>query len=352
MPRNDMTIRLAGEAGQGVESGGAGFAKALTDAGLWLHTTSEFMSRIRGGLNFFQARVAEHPLYSHVEKVHLLLAFSEEAVTENVGAVVPGGAVLYDEGFKLKADVITRHGVQAFPAPLTRLAQEVGGNKIMMNTCALGATAGLTDFDFQYIADIIKTNFRRKGDAVVESNLKVARAGYDYARQQYGVKFEWKISPLAGTPPRMVINGNQAIGVGALAAGCKFCSGYPMTPSSSIIEYIASQATRFGVVMKQTEDEVAALLMAIGAGYAGARAMTATSGGGFALMTEAIGLAGMAEVPVVIAESQRPGPSTGMPTKTEQGDLLFCVHASQGEFPKIVLAVSTIEDCFALSARA
>ena len=349
---NDLSIRLAGEAGQGVESGGAGFASALNHGGLWLHTYPEYMSRIRGGLNFFQIRVAEHPLWSHHEGIQMLLAFSPEAITECGPHVVRGGALLFDEGLKVDTAAAVRRGAQLFSMPLTKVAQEIGGNKIMANTCGLGALAGIVEYPFEFIADVIKTNFKRKGDAVVDGNLKVAQEGYRIATERYAKSFDWKISPLKDRPDRMLINGNQALAVGSIAAGCRFISGYPMTPASSVLEFMASHATKYDIVVKQTEDEIAAICFAIGAGNVGARAMTATSGGGFSLMVEALGLAGMAEVPVVIIEAQRPGPATGMPTKTEQGDLLFALFASQGEFPRIVLAPGTQEECFHTAVRA
>jgi 2-oxoglutarate ferredoxin oxidoreductase subunit alpha len=349
---NNVTIRLAGEAGQGVESGGAGFSKALSHGGLWLHAYSEYMSRIRGGLNFFQIRVADHPLWSHTEGVQVLLAFSPEAVSEYGAHIVPGGALMYDETLKFDRDAVTRRKVQLFGMPLTKIAQDVGGNKIMANTCGLGALAGILEYPFEFVGDVIRRNFARKGEAVVQGNLKVAEEGYRVGRERYAPSFDWKVAPLPDRPDRMLVNGNQALAMGAIAAGCRFMSGYPMTPASSILEYIAAHARQFDIVVKQTEDEIAAICFAIGAGNAGARALTATSGGGFSLMVEALGLAGMAEVPVVIVEAQRPGPSTGMPTKTEQGDLLFALFASQGEFPRIVLAPGTQEGCFHAAVRA
>jgi 2-oxoglutarate/2-oxoacid ferredoxin oxidoreductase subunit alpha len=349
---NDMTIRLAGEAGQGVESGGAGFAQALSHGGLWLHNYSEYMSRIRGGLNFFQIRVSDHPIWSHHEAVQVLLAFSPEAVTEYGSHIAPGGALMFDDTLKFDRDAVQRRGVQLYGMPLTKVAQEIGGNKIMANTAGLGALAGIVEYPFDFVGDVIRRNFRRKGDAVVEGNLKVAQEGYRVAREKYAASFDWKVSPLDVRPDRMLINGNQALAVGAISAGCRLMSGYPMTPASSVLEFMASHATKYDIVVKQTEDEIAAICAAIGAGNAGARAMTATSGGGFSLMAEALGLAGMAEVPVVIVEAQRPGPSTGMPTKTEQGDLLFALFASQGEFPRIVLAPGTQEECFDAAVRA
>jgi 2-oxoglutarate ferredoxin oxidoreductase subunit alpha len=349
---NDLTIRLAGEAGQGVESGGAGFAKALSHGGLWLHAYSEYMSRIRGGLNFFQIRVSDHPVWAHTEGVHVLLAFSPEAVGEYGSHIVRGGALLFDDALKFDHDALTRRQVQLFSMPLSKIALEVGGNKIMANTCGLGALAGIVEYPFDFVADVITKNFARKGDAVVGGNLKVAEEGYRVAKSKYAASFDWKVVPLKERADRMLINGNQAIAVGAIAAGCRFMAGYPMTPASSILEFIAGHAKKHDIVVKQTEDEIAAICFTIGAGNAGARALTATSGGGFSLMVEALGLAGMAEVPVVIVEAQRPGPSTGMPTKTEQGDLLFALFASQGEFPRIVLAPGTQEECFHTAVRA
>ena len=349
---NNVTIRLAGEAGQGVESGGAGFAQALSHGGLWLHTYTEYMSRIRGGLNFFQIRASDHPLWSHTEGVHLLLAFSPEAVTDYGPHMVRGGALMFDEGLKFDQGAVTRRGTQLYAMPLAKIAQELGGNKIMMNTCGLGALAGIIEYPFEFVADVITKNFARKGDEIVQGNLKVAQEGYKVGRERYATQFDWKVSPLDARPDRMLINGNQAIGVGAIAAGCRFIAGYPMTPASSILEFLAAHAKTYDIVVKQTEDEIAAICFAIGAGNSGARSMTATSGGGFSLMVEALGLAGMAEVPVVIVEAQRPGPSTGMPTKTEQGDLLFALFASQGEFPRIVLAPGTQEECFHTTVRA
>jgi len=349
---NDMSIRLAGEAGQGVESGGAGFAKALSHGGLHLHAYSEYISRIRGGLNFFQIRVSDRPLWAHTEGVHILLAFSPEAVSDYGPHIVPSGALMFDDALKFDHDAIARRKVQLFSMPLTKIAQDIGGNKIMANTCGLGALAGVVEYPFEFVADVIKTNFARKGDAVVQGNLRVAEEGYRVGRERYAAGFEWKVSPLGERPDRMLINGNQALSVGAIAAGCRFMAAYPMTPASSILEFIAAHAKKFDIVVKQTEDEIAAICFAIGAGHAGARPMTGTSGGGFSLMVEALGLAGMTEVPVVIVEAQRPGPSTGMPTKTGQGDLLFALFASQGEFPRIVLAPGTQEECFRDAVRA
>ncbi|HLH23375.1 MAG TPA: 2-oxoacid:acceptor oxidoreductase subunit alpha [Chloroflexota bacterium] len=348
---NDLTIKIGGEAGQGVESSGAGFAKALARAGLWIYGLQDYMSRIRGGHNFYQIRASDQEVWTFRDAVQMLLPFTPEAVERHWREVVPGGAVLHDTSVKFDAAPLREHGLKLFALPLLKIAEEQGGSRIMMNTAALGAVAGITEFDFAYIEDIIATNFKRKGGPVVEGNLKVARYAYEVAREQFAADYEWKLVARPG-PQRMLINGNQAIALGAIAGGCRFISGYPMTPATSILEYMNSKAHQFGIVCKQTEDEISGILTAIGAAHAGVRAMSATSGGGFSLWAEALGFAGMTETPLVLVDSQRGGPSTGLPTRTEQSDLAFVLHASHGEFPRLVLAPGTIEECFYTAARA
>ena len=349
---NRFQVRLGGEAGQGVESGGAGFARAVMRAGLHCFGLQDYMSRIRGGHNFYQIRVSEDPLYTFDDSLHLLLAFNRETVDLHWKDLVEGGGVLHDQAIKVPADELGDRGVRDFSMPLTKIAEQEGGHRIMMNTAAIGAMAGITSFPFEWIANVVENNFKRKGSDTVDKNLRVAEVAYKDAQEQFGVDFPWKLQALPGAPQRMLMNGNQAIAMGALAAGCKFISTYPMTPASTITEWLAAHAARFGIVQKQTEDEIAAILMAIGAAHAGVRAMTASSGGGFCLMVEALGLAAVTETPLVIAEVQRAGPSTGLPTRTEQSDLEFVLYASHGEFPRIVVAPGTIEQCFEAGHRA
>jgi 2-oxoglutarate ferredoxin oxidoreductase subunit alpha len=348
---NDFSLKIGGEAGQGVESSGAGFAKALARAGLWIYGLQDYMSRIRGGHNFYQVRVSDHEIWTFRDAVHMLLPFTPEAVERHWREIVPGGAMLYDSALKFDTAPLEAAGVKLFALPLLKIAEEQGGSRIMMNTAALGAVAGITEFAFEYIQDIIETNFKRKGPKVVEGNLKVARYAYEAGRDQFAAQYDWKLVARPG-PQRMVINGNQAIALGAIAAGCRFISGYPMTPATSILEYMNSKAHQFNIVAKQTEDEISGILAAIGAAHAGVRAMSATSGGGFSLWAEALGFAGCTETPVVLVDAQRAGPSTGLPTRTEQSDLAFVLHASHGEFPRIVLTPGTIEECFYQAARA
>lgn len=353
MIKNQVNIKLGGEAGQGVESSGMGFARAIARAGLHIFGVQDYMSRIRGGHNWYQVRVSEKPIYAHEPKVQILIALDERTVNEHLDEVVEGGAVIYDEGLKVDEGEIKKRGVIPMPLPLLRFAEELGGSKLMLNTAAVAAAAGITEFDLSYPESVIRDNFgRRKGSDIADRNIRVAEAAYEEARRLYSHLFEWKLEAIPDAPKRMVLNGNQALGLGALAAGCKFVASYPMTPASSLFEFMCTQARKFGIVVRQSEDEISGLLHCIGAAHAGVRAFACTSGGGFSLMVESLSLAGSTETPVVIVIAQRPGPATGMPTRTGQEELLFALHAGHGEFPRAVLAPGTIEQCFYEMARA
>lgn len=345
MITNQMTIRIGAAAGDGVESSGAGFCKALARSGLHVFGLPDYYSRIRGGHNFFSIRVSDQPLYSHAEPVHLLLALTEETITRHRDKVVKGGAIVYDSGLKVSLEQWPGNDVLYLPVPLSDIAKEKAGTVLARNTVALGVAAGMTGFDLEQMESVIRDNFARKGQAVVDGNLAAIEAGYQEGRKQ-AADFPFRLERNPDAPPRMVVNGTQAFSLGALAGGCRFVAGYPMTPGSPVLHWMAAHAARYGVVTKHTEDEIAAINMAIGAAHVGARALVPTSGGGFALMVEALGLAGMTETPVVIYSAQRPGPSTGLPTRQEQADLLFMLHASQGEFPRFLLAPGTHEECF------
>jgi 2-oxoglutarate ferredoxin oxidoreductase subunit alpha len=339
-----MTIRIGGEAGMGLESSGVGFAKALTRGGLYAYGLPDYYSRIRGGHNFFSIRVSPRPLYSHTEPIHLLLALDEETVRRHVDDIVSGGAVVHDVDDDV-AEEVHRSDVRSFAVPLTELAREKGGREIMRNTVAFGVAAGLMGFDPTHLESVIRGNFAPKGQKVIDANLRVAEAGVE-AAQPFQVDFPFRMEAVADAPPRMILNGNEAFALGALAGGCRFVATYPMTPGSPVLHWFAAHADGYGAVIKHTESEIAAINMAIGAGFMGARAMCPTSGGGFSLMVEALGLAGITEVPVVVYNAQRPGPATGLPTRTEQADMLFVMHASQGEFPRFVMAPGTLEESF------
>lgn len=341
---NELTIRIGGEAGMGLESSGAGFAKALTRGGLYAFGLPDYYSRIRGGHNFFSIRISPDPLVSHAEPVHLVLALDMETVRRHTEDVVDGGAVVYEEGEEIP-DGLRRSGVSFFPVPLTKLAEEKGGRAIMRNTVAFGVAAGLMGFDPSYLESVIRDNFAAKGEKVIDANLRAVEAGVN-ASQAVQDDFPFGISAVPDAPARMILNGNEAFAMGALAGGCRFVATYPMTPGSPVLHWFAARADEYGAVIKHAESEISSINMAIGAAYQGARVMCPTSGGGFSLMVEALGLGGITETPVVIYNAQRPGPATGLPTRTEQADLLFMMHASQGEFPRFILTPGTIEESF------
>lgn len=355
MSKNDMTITIGGEAGQGVESSAGGFARALARGGLHIFDVRSYYSRIRGGHNFAHIRVSDKPLFSHTEPTHLLLALTEEAIRRHYADIPAGGAILYDEALAVSQDMwdrVEQAGVLRFPLPMLKFAEELGGAAVMMNTAATAAAAGITGFPYVHIENIIRQNFKKKGDKITGANLRVADAAYTQAQKLYAGGFEHRLEEIPGAPPRLFLNGNEAFAFGALAGGCRFVSGYPMTPGSPVLEWMAAHANEYGLVIKHTEDEIAAICMAIGAGHVGARSLVPTSGGGFSLMVEALGFAGMSETPVVIYNAQRPGPSTGLPTRQEQADMLFSIWASQGEFPRLVLAPGTHEEAFHIGKTA
>ncbi len=348
---NDITVLIGGAAGQGVESGGAGLALAAARAGLHVFAHSDVRSRIRGGDNFNQVRLAHRSVYSHSLKADLLVALTPESVSAHAGELAEGAGVILPEGIELGDLATTRTDLVPMRLPLMKIAKDEG-SRLMLNTGALAAAAAIVGVPLDAILSVITRNFSRKGAETAESNVRVAEAAYVMAQREYASTFSHRINPPAVPEQLLLMNGNQAFALGALAGGCRFFAAYPMTPATTIIEWLAALPGEYGVVCKHSEDEIAAVCMAIGASFAGARAMTATSGGGFCLMVEAMGLAGMTEVPVVIVNAQRGGPSTGLPTRTEQSDLLFAIHAGQGEFPRIVLAPGTVEECFEAGWRA
>ena len=347
----DVTFKFGGEAGQGVETTGRAFARSVVRAGLHVFGYQDYHSRIRGGHNYYQIRVSDREVHSHNEQVHVLLPFTQVTVNEHLREVVPGGAVVLDPALGIDEKQIAATGARPMPVPLQQIALNEGGDVVMANTAATGAAAGLVGLDLEVVSGVVRDSFGKKGGPVVEKNLKVAAAAYGFARDTYARDFAFKLTGRQSSP-RMMISGNDALAMGALVGGVKFVAGYPMTPGSPILEWLAAHSAEYGLVTKHAEDEIAAVNMIIGAAQMGARSLTTTSGGGFCLMVEALGLAGMTEVPVVVIDVQRPGPATGHATRHEQGDLLFLIHAAQGEFPRIVLAPGTVEQCFEAGYRA
>jgi 2-oxoglutarate ferredoxin oxidoreductase subunit alpha len=236
--------------------------------------------------------------------------------------------------------------------PLGKLATKAGKSKIMVNTAATGAAFSAMGFDLQPLLDRLEEEFAAKGQAAVDNNKNSAGAGYTYVRENFKGAHRCQIPPAPVSRKKMLINGSQAMALGAVCSGLKFYSGYPMSPSTPIMEFVASVAKDYNIILEPAEDEIAAINMVIGASFAGVRAMTATSGGGFCLMVEGLGLAGMTETPAVIVVAQRAGPSTGLPTRTEQADLRFVIHAAHGEFPRAVFAPGNAEQAFYLMGKA
>ncbi len=345
MSDNRVSIKIGGEAGYGILTAGTSLGKAFSRGGLNVHTYSEFPSLIRGGHNSYQICAAPEPIYSHWDKIQVLLALNQETIQLHWPELTPGGGIIYDDRkVKLKEGLVGRSNVHTAAVPLEDLAEKAGG-KIMMNTVSLGAALSMCDFPYEYLESSLRDQFARK-PKVADQNAEAARAGYDFVSEHHAKLRPAHVRPVEGAPKRILIPGNEAAALGALRAGAKFHAQYPMTPASSVLHFMAAHETSYKIVAKQVEDEIAAVNFAIGANFAGARGMVATSGGGFSLMVEALGMAGMAEVPLVIMEVQRPGPSTGLPTWTDQGDLQFVVHASQGEFPRMVIAPGDQEELF------
>ncbi|MGA9387638.1 MAG: 2-oxoacid:acceptor oxidoreductase subunit alpha [Candidatus Bathyarchaeia archaeon] len=354
MKVNDFSFLIGGEAGAGISRSGFLLAKACMRGGLSVFGVNDYQSLIRGGHNFYIVRISDGEIYSQPDHVDLLIALNAQTVLRHKDELVSGGGIIYDENdIDLKAETFDRKDLKLYPIPLKKIVVDElkePHNLIMRNTVALGATIALTDYDFALLKEILRDTFKPE---VAESNIKAARKGYDYIKQNFKSEFEYRLkkTETAGKK-RVFLTGNEAVGLGALKAGCKFYVSYPMTPTTGLLHFMTSNERSYGMITMQPEGEVAAINMITGAAFAGTRVMTATSGGGFCLMSEGLGMTGMTETPVVVMVGQRPGPSTGLPTYSAQGDLRFVIHASQGEFPRVVIAPGDIEECFYETLRA
>jgi 2-oxoglutarate ferredoxin oxidoreductase subunit alpha len=341
----DYSIKIGGEAGQGIQTIGDTLSKVFSRCGYNVFTHQDYMSRVRGGHNFYQIRVSDAEISASRTPIDILVALDRDSVVLHRGELSSIGLVVYDSAvLKEKHD-----GPQFFDVPLLDLAIKSGGDKIMANTVATGTVLGMLGLSTDIFLEILRETLSKKGEAVFAANIKAAQAGHEFAGREC-LRCEFSAATVGSE--KMLIGINEAVGIGALASGCKFYSAYPMTPSTGIMLYIASKAKEYGVVVEQAEDEIAAINMALGASFAGVRAMTGSSGGGFALMVEGLSLAAMTETPVVIALAQRPGPATGLPTRTEQGDLLFALNAGHGEFPRVIFAPGTPEQALFLTNKA
>jgi len=350
MKREDISVLVGGEAGQGITRSGSLLAKALMRAGLNVFGVNDYPSVIRGSHNFYQLRASNDEVSSQGDELDLVLALNKETVLLHEAELAKGGGVVHDEGVSFEEEELKRDDVSLYPVPLRGIVEEIGGTPIMMNTVALGAASALIGLDPEILKGVIADTFSGRID-IIDANSSAIQMGHDHVMGHRGVyQFDVEYSP--EERDRIMPTGNDAVALGAIQAGCRFYAAYPMTPASPVLHYLIANDVEAGMIVVQSESEIAAATSIVGASFAGLRAMTATSGGGFCLMTEALGLAAMTENPIVVMLGQRPGPSTGMATYTSQGDLLFALHASQGEFPRVVLAPGDVDECFYLTMEA
>ncbi|MBF0469670.1 MAG: 2-oxoacid:acceptor oxidoreductase family protein, partial [Desulfamplus sp.] len=352
--KTDITVKIGGEAGQGIQTIGTLLAEVCHSAGLFIFSIDDFESRIRGGHSFNLLRISNQPVMAPGETPDILVAIDQKTMNLNKGMLAPDSLVI------LNGDTDTSDNDRESDAnqdlssakilkiPLKGLAKEAGG-LITANTVAAGCIFSVLGTPFEMLKELLVKKFKAKGEKIIDLNINAAKKGYDAAGDvRYKTGFDWN----ASETDRMVINGARAAGLGALASDCRFFPFYPMSPATGVISSVVPYAGKLPVVVEQAEDEIAAVNMAIGASFAGVRSLTSTSGGGFCLMTEGLGLAAMTETPLVIVNAQRPGPATGLPTRTGQGDLLFVINASQDDFPKFVLAPGTPAETFETMKRA
>ena len=335
MENGSANILIGGEAGQGLQTIGPIFARSLMRSGFSVHVTQTYESRVRGGHNTFAIRLGTEEVLAPREEVDILIAFSEETIDVHQKEMSPKGYTIGNATWK-------RNDKNWIGVPL-----EEFGKEIYWNTALIGVAASLLGLEKQVVAGVIKDSL---GKGKFEENLKVLEASYYWLEGQSHNRE--KLPSILNPPRRLLLNGHEAVALGAISAGLKFCAFYPMSPSTSIAQTMIEWAKDTNLVVVQAEDEIAAINLAVGASYAGVPSMVPTSGGGFALMVETVSLAGVSETPVVIVIGQRPGPATGLATRTEQGELWFVLHAGHGEFARAIFTPGTIEECFYLTRKA
>lgn len=344
MPENDLVVRVGGDSATGgIVTTGEVFARIAAYAGLEVYTTRTIPAEIKGGHVMFQARIAPEMVWSQGDDLDMLIAFDQESIDRYYKLIRSGGILIYNSN---DSKPPAANGVTQYPLALDELAKKINFQR-GRNIITIGAMVKLFDLPYDTATTIVEKQLGRKAE-MLEQNLLALKTGYDYIEQNVTKTAPYHLTPRKGAvdEERLVISGNQALSMGAIAAGCRFYAGYPITPASDIMEFLAGEFPHIGGVMIQAEDEMAALAMTLGASYDGARAMTATSGPGLSLMVELLGHATMAEIPVVVVDVQRAGPSTGMPTKVSQGDLRISVFGAHDDAPRIVVAPVSVEDNF------
>lgn len=345
MSPSTLTFGIGGAAGDGIASVGDLLARVASRTGLQLFIYNSYQSVIRGGHVFLTCRLGEEKVTNHGDDLHILIALNQDTLNQHAAEVAPGGLILFNADKFSVEGLEVQEGVRVLGLPAKEMMAPHGRLPILQNILLLGAGLKASGLPLEPLAELLRRQFAAKGDKVIAMNLGVAQAGWDAGPEPTR---SWQGD---GTP-RAVATGNQLFAMGAYAAGCRYYSAYPMTPATGVLHWYAPRAERLGMVVKQLEDEIAVINSAIGASHSGVRAMCATSGGGFALMTEAVGMAAMTETPLVVINVQRGGPSTGLPTKTEQADFNQVFGASQGDFPRAIVAPGFPVDCFRVMAKA
>ena len=336
----DFALAIGGAAGQGIATPGDILARVFVRRGLHLYTYNAFQSIVRGGHIFLTMRISENPIYTHGDKLDLLLCLNQDTMDRHLELMGTDTRIIYNSDLVNPGDALD--GAELCPIPVDELTN-AGRNPLVQNTVAIGSTAYLIGLSFEDLQEALTLRFQRQGQEVIDQNVNMAKIGFEYATGNFQA-YDAKLG--RGPKPLAVWAGNEAVAMGGAAAGVKFYSAYPMSPSTGVLHWMANNARDLDIMVRQVEDEIGVANMAIGAAHVGCRAMCATSGGGFALMTEAIGAASMMEIPVVFINVQRAGPSTGVPTKTEQGDLWQTLGASQGDFQRFIVAPLHAQDAF------
>jgi 2-oxoglutarate ferredoxin oxidoreductase subunit alpha len=347
---DSISIVLAGEAGQGIQTVEYLLTRVLKLSGYNIFSSREFMSRIRGGTNSTELRISSKRIRAFAQGIDLLIPLSKGAVHHveqrlSAETLILGEKKNFQKEYKGSQD-------RVIDIPFSQIASEIG-SRVYANTVAVGVISGLFNVEPEILQDFLKKHFSGKGEKIIQKNIEAAKKGYEIGSSLlHSGKIKIGIEKKSQIKEEILLNGAEAVALGAITGGCNFVFFYPMSPSTSVAVFCAQHAQEFDLVVEQAEDEISAINMVVGAWYAGARAMASTSGGGFALMVEGLSLAGMLEMPVVIHLGQRPAPATGLPTRTEQGDLEFVLHAGHGEFPRVIFAPGTIEDAYYLTQRA
>jgi 2-oxoglutarate ferredoxin oxidoreductase subunit alpha len=348
--RDDVSIVLCGQAGMGIQTVETFLTRILKLAGYNVFAAKEYMSRVRGGANSTEIRVSSRPVRAFVDSIDILIPLNKGAV-EHVAKRISSETVVLGEE-KVVHEDLSKVRCRFVDVPFTKIATEIG-NAVYSNIVAVGVIAGLFGINLEAVIDYVKRHFSAKSADIVQNNIKATQAGFEIGAGLAGsAGIRIGLAADEGVKNQILLSGGEAVAMGAIAGGCNFIAAYPMSPSTPVLVFLAQHAKEFGIIAEQAEDEIAGINMAIGAWYAGARALVSSSGGGFALMIEGLSLAGMLESPLVVHLAQRPGPATGLPTRTEQADIELALYAGHGEFPRILFAPAGIEDAFYLTQRA